>query len=56
MASPASRDEGFNLHPSTNTLSPIANGKEVSVVAKPVATGILNCASNSNSAVTVVPL
>ena len=39
-----------------NTLSPIVKGNLVSVDANPVVTGILNCASNNNSAVTVVPL
>ena len=55
MPSPFVIDSGFNLHPSTNTLSPTANGSLVSVDANPVFIGILNCASNSNSTVTDVP-
>ena len=55
LPSPFVIDSGFNLHPSTNTLSPTANGSLVSVDANPVFIGILNCASNSNSTVTDVP-
>ena len=56
LPSEAASESGFNLHPSIKTLSPIANGKDVRVEAKPVAIGILNWGSNNSSTVTSVPL
>ena len=56
LPSPDCNDAGLILQPSINTWSPIAKGNLVSVEAYPVCIGRLNCWSNNNSAVTVVPL